>query len=103
MPTLHIEHPITDFDTWAAAFSNFAEARERAGVRAHRVRRPIGDPNYLVIELDFDTNEQAESFLGFLKSKVWSVDSNAPALAGAPKTMILEDAPPIPAAGSTPR
>lgn len=23
MPTLHIEHPITDFDTWNAAFGRF--------------------------------------------------------------------------------
>jgi hypothetical protein len=28
MATLRIEHPITDFETWKAAFDRFAEARE---------------------------------------------------------------------------
>ena len=37
MATLHIEHPITDFDTWNAAFARFADARRRAGVQL-RVR-----------------------------------------------------------------
>lgn len=44
MPTLHIEHPITDFDTWKSAFDRFAPARESAGVRHHRVQRPVDDP-----------------------------------------------------------
>jgi hypothetical protein len=92
MPTLHIEHPITDFDTWSAAFSRFAEIRGQAGVRSHRVQRPIDDSRYVVIDLDFETAEQAEDFLGFLKSNVWANPANAPALAGDPRTMILETA-----------
>ena len=31
MATLHIEHPITDFETWTAAFERFADTRRRAG------------------------------------------------------------------------
>ena len=93
MPTLHIEHPITDYDTWAAAFDGFADARSRAGVRSHRLQRPVDDPNYIVIDLDFDTTDRAEAFLGFLKSQVWAVSENSPGLGGAPKTMILESAP----------
>jgi hypothetical protein len=33
MVTLHIEHAITDFTTWASAFEHFSEARHHAGVR----------------------------------------------------------------------
>lgn len=66
MATLHIEHPITDFDTWVSAFDLFAEARSHAGVRAQRVQRPIDDPDYVVVDLDFDTTEAAEAFLTFL-------------------------------------
>ena len=44
MATLHIEHPITDFGTWHAAFARFADARSRAGVREQRVLRPVDDP-----------------------------------------------------------
>ena len=43
MPTLHIEHPITELDTWLAAFNRFAEARKGAGVTAQRVCQPTDD------------------------------------------------------------
>ena len=92
MATLHIEHRITDFDTWTSAFNRFAEARREAGVRAHRVQRPVDDPAYVVIDLDFDTTDQAKAFLRFLNTNVWAIRDNAPALAGSPETMILEPA-----------
>ena len=90
MTTLHIEHPITDFDGWVAAFEGFADARQRAGVRAHRIQRPVDDPNYVVIDLDFDTVSQAEQFLAFLRTRVWASPATAPALAGEPQTRILQ-------------
>ena len=92
MPILHIQHRITDFDTWAAAFNRFAEARRNAGVRGHRVLRPVDDPAYVVIELDFDTADAAQSFLGFLRTNVWAVPTNSPGLGGTPETMVLEAA-----------
>lgn len=92
MTTLHIRHAITDFDTWASAFGRFAGARRDAGVRAHRVQRPVDDPAYVVIDLDFDTTDAAESFLGFLRTNVWGVPANSPGLGGTPETMILEPA-----------
>jgi hypothetical protein len=30
--TLHIEHPVTDFDTWRSAFDRFADKRSASGV-----------------------------------------------------------------------
>ena len=89
MATLHIEHRITDFDTWASAFNRFADARRDGGVRDYRVLRPIDEPAYVVIDLDFDSTGQANAFLDFLKTRVW-VD--APALVGTPETMVLEPA-----------
>jgi hypothetical protein len=90
MSTLHIEHAVTDFDTWSIAFGRFAEFRRQSGVRQQRVQRPVSDPNYVVIDLDFDTTGEAESFLGFLRANVWSSRDNAPALVGAPQARILE-------------
>jgi hypothetical protein len=90
MPTLHIEHPITDFATWRAAFDRFAEHRRAAGVTDHRVSRPVDDGKYVVIDLDFATTDQAAAFLGFLRTEVWGSPQNAPALAGEPRTAILE-------------
>ncbi len=94
MPTLHIAHEIVDFALWSAVFERFAEQRQRAGVRAHRLQRPVDDPHFVVIDLDFDTPEEAERFLGFLRTQVWSSSENAPALVGSPAVKILEPALP---------
>ena len=93
MVTLHIEHPITDFATWRTAFDRFAGARAQSGMTAARVYRPIDDPGYVLIDLDFDTAEQAQAFRHFLQDRVWSTPGNAPALAGAPLTRILQAEP----------
>jgi hypothetical protein len=92
MTTLHIEHAITDFAVWNAAFERFADMRARSGVRAHRVQQPVDDPCYVVIDLDFDTAEEASRFLGFLQANVWSSPDSAPALVGAPSAKILQSA-----------
>jgi hypothetical protein len=89
MATLRIEHAITDYPTWRAAFDKFDDARRSAGVRTHRVQQPVDDPLYILVDLDFDTADQATGFLRFLESKVWSTPANSPGLAGAPQTRIL--------------
>ena len=93
MNTLHIEHPVTDFEIWSAAFGRFAGIRSDAGVRAERISRPVDDPRYVVVDLDFDTFDAAQAFLQFLTAKVWAVQENAPALAGTPHTKILQPVP----------
>ena len=90
MITLHIEHPISDFDTWRAAFAGFEDARSRADVRSHTVRQPVDDPAYVLVDLEFDTAGQAQAFEEFLRTRVWGVPANSPALAGTPVTRILE-------------
>jgi hypothetical protein len=94
MPTLHIEHAITDFGTWSAAFGRFASVRQQAGVRRERIQQPVGDPQYVVIDLDFDTADEAAALLGFLRANVWASPDASPALAGAPRASILEPAAP---------
>ena len=93
MITLHIEHPITDYGTWREAFDRFAEARRQAGVVGHRVARPIDDPCYIAVSLDFESTDQAVSFRQFLESQVWSSSATSPGLAGRPRVTILEAAP----------
>jgi hypothetical protein len=89
MFTLSIEHAITDFATWKTAFDRFADARAQAGVLAHRIRHPVVDDRYLVIELDFDTKEKAEEFRQFLTTVVWANPEASPALDGTPTTRVL--------------
>ena len=90
MATLHIEHPITDLETWLGAFNAVAEIRSQVGCRSELVRHPAGNPNHVVVDLEFDTVDQAESFLEFLRTQIWAVPENSPALAGSPDAVILE-------------
>jgi hypothetical protein len=46
----------------------------------------------VVVDLDFDTVEAAEKFLGFLRANVWASAHDAPALAGEPQARVLETA-----------
>ncbi|USQ75415.1 hypothetical protein [Ornithinimicrobium cryptoxanthini] len=100
MPSLHIEHPVTDLATWAAAYARFADARRSAGVTAESIRRPVDDEHYVVVDLEFDTTEQAQAFLGFLRAKVWGVPEASPALAGRPEARVLQTVPAPQAAAS---
>lgn len=52
------------------------------------MRRPLDDPAY-VVDLGFAEPEQAERFLGFLTTQVWTEPANSPALAGRPRTRLL--------------
>lgn len=90
MATLHIEHAITDVQTWTAAFDRFAPRRAAAGVTATRIHRPVDDDHYVVVQLDFSTCGQAAAFRQFLEAQVWSTPANSPGLAGSPRAVVLE-------------
>jgi hypothetical protein len=87
---LQIEHPISDFDTWKGAFDSFAGFRQHSGVCRHRVLQPTDDPNYVMIDLEFDSAGEAEAFLAALRRDVWSSREASPALVGGPQTRIVE-------------
>jgi hypothetical protein len=89
MHVLQIEHPVRDFDTWKGAFDRFSEKRQQSGVRRHQVLRPTEDPDYVVIELEFGSPNEAESFLAWLRREVWSSREAAPALMGDPQTRVV--------------
>lgn len=89
MPILQIEHAISDFDVWKKAFDADPVGRTEGGVRRYRVLRPLDDPHYVKVELEFDTQAGAEAFRGRLE-ELWESGRAAPALAGAPQTRIVE-------------
>jgi len=73
MPATHllrIEHPIPDFRAWKAAFDSDPLDRQRAGVRRYRVLRPVDDPHYAMVDLEFDTRDEAEATLHALR-ELW--------------------------------
>ena len=89
MHVLQIEHPIRDFDTWKAAFDRFSDKRRHSGVRRHQIFQPTDDPNYVVLDLEFESEVEAEADLGWLRREVWSSREASPALAGGPQTRIV--------------
>ncbi len=70
MLTVQIEHAIRDYDGWKAAFDRDPAGREASGVRSYRVCRPVEDPHYVIIELDFDDREAAEAFVTAMRA-IW--------------------------------
>jgi len=89
MPILRLEHAISDFDVWKAAFDRDPVRREQSGVRSHQVYRPIDDPNYVAVDLEFATSAEAERFQLAL-GELWRSRTDAPALIGTPQVRIVE-------------
>ena len=92
MPTLLIEHAISDYDTWRDAFDRFATRRREGGVVQERILQPVDDQHYVLVDLEFATLEAAEDFQRFLETEVWSSSTNSPALVGTPRARIAETA-----------
>lgn len=61
MVTLRIEHKIANYDGWKKAFDSDPINRKQSGVKCYRIYRPIDDDNFVVIDLDFDNAEQANT------------------------------------------
>lgn len=93
MPVLHIEHGITDFAMWKGAFDRFAAKRKEGGVTGHRIYQPHDNAAYIVLQLDFDTVDQARAFQQFLEARVWTSPANSPGLSGNPRSRVLVEVP----------
>jgi len=63
MHLLRVEHSVPDFAAWKAVFDDDPVGREGGGVRGYRILRPVDDPNYVLIDLEFDDASAAEAFL----------------------------------------
>ena len=58
-------------------------------MRAHRVFRPLDDPNYVAVDLEFDSPAEAKRCKVAL-AELWRSKQAAPALRGAPQVRIVE-------------
>lgn len=58
---MHIEHPVPDYDN-----------RKKMGVRNFRILRPVDNPNNVIIDLTFDTVQQANPLLAAMR-EVWKI------------------------------
>ena len=70
MYMLRIEHPVPNYEGWKQAFDSDPVGREKSGVRRYQILRPIDNPNHVMIDLEFDTIDQAEALLAAMRV-VW--------------------------------
>lgn len=70
MHIVRIEHPIPSYEGWKAAFDSDPVGRELSGVRSYQISRPVDDPNYVLIDREFDGKSEAEAFLVAMR-QVW--------------------------------
>lgn len=70
MYILRIEHAVPDYEGWKRAFDSDPVGRETSGVRRYQVLRAVDDPRYVMIDLEFDTKQQADALLAGLRN-VW--------------------------------
>ena len=87
MPILHIEHQVADFEGWKRnGFDADPVGRVKGGVRAHRISRAVDDPNYVTIDLEFNTLPEAEAMHAALRN-LWR---NPLVKIGSPRARIME-------------
>lgn len=89
MPTLQIEHSIQSFDAWKATFDSDPIGREQGGVKSYRIFQPIDDPNYVIVDLEFDNSVEADAFRLALR-EMW-VRAEAEGLITDSRERILEE------------
>jgi len=87
MYILRIEHAIPDFDGWKRAFDSDPVGRERSGVRHYTIHRPVADAHYVIIDLAFDTESEADALLAAMRAVWVRVEGT---IMMNPKTRIVE-------------
>lgn len=87
MIILQIEHPVPDYNSWKKAFDIDPVNRKQSGVKRHRIFRQIDNPNYLIIELEFDKLEEAKELLEALRG-IWKQVEGK--IITGPKARIIE-------------
>jgi hypothetical protein len=87
---LRIEHPVPDFDTWKReGFDRDPIGRAQGGVRGYRIFRAVDDPNFVVVDLEFDDDESARAFAAALAA-LWRRVQERFAWRELPRARILE-------------
>jgi len=61
MHILQIEHPVPNYEGWKKAFDSDPVNRKQSGVRSYKISRKIDDPNYVMVDLEFDNLTDAEA------------------------------------------
>jgi hypothetical protein len=70
MTVVRIEHSVPNFERWKQTFDSDPADRKGSGVRRYQILRLQGDPNYVMIDLEFDSAVEAEAFV-LTMQRIW--------------------------------
>ena len=70
MTILRIEHAVPNFEGWKKAFASDPIDRKKSGVKNYRIYRPADDPDYVIVDLEFNNLNDAQETLLALR-KLW--------------------------------
>ena len=87
MPIVRIEHSVPSFDKWKQAFDNDPANRKGSGVRRYEILRSHDDPNLVMVDLEFDSAEEAGAFLQKMQ-QIW--EGPGKAVMQGPRAQIVE-------------
>jgi hypothetical protein len=65
---LRIQHPVPNFEGWKKAFDSDPMDRKGAGVRRFQIHRSVTDPNFVMIDLEFESRVRADEMLKKLRN-----------------------------------
>ena len=68
---MRIQHRVPNFEGWKRAFDDDPLDRKASGVRRYLVHRPVTDPNFVMVDLEFDSIAEAERLLEKLR-RLWA-------------------------------
>lgn len=86
MTILRIEHKVANFEGWKKVFDSDPINRKQSGVHRYRIFQLTDDPNYVIIDLEFDNLNNAEATLTALNTVWGNVDGK---VIFKPQTQIL--------------
>ena len=71
MPLLRIQHSVPNFEAWKKAFDSDPMDRSGSGVLRYHIHQSVSDPNFVMIDLEFDRVSDAQQMLERLQ-KLWA-------------------------------
>lgn len=74
MINLQIEHEVPSFEGWKKAFDSDPINRRKSGVRRYKIFQRTDNPNFIVVDLEFDNLKEAEATYTALQSLWKNVD-----------------------------
>jgi len=87
MLILQIEHMVASYEGWKKLFDSDPINRKKMGVKRYQIYRQQDDPNYVIIDLYFDSLENLQTTLAALQNLWKKVDGTVIVNA---KTRILD-------------